>query len=101
MAKVVRISGQLKIQLSYNDRTDQYKARLCPVVRGERCETIYVGAPKHKTKAVDSAAAYSSAAHAAISFASDHIQDYAAPTKTGSGWAIRKPRRANPRRRRG
>lgn len=100
MAKVQRVSGRLKIELSFNDRTDQYKARICPMVRGEKCETVYVKSHfgSRDYKAVDSAAAYTKAAHAAITFAREDIQSYADSTRSGSGWMIRKPRPAKRRR---
>lgn len=89
--KARRFSGRLKIELNFNDRTNQYKARLCPVVKGERCETVYVGPPRHLTRAVDSPRAYDDAARAAIAFSSDTIQNQAA--YSGSGYAISRGRR--------
>lgn len=94
MPKVRRYSGDLKIELSFNDRTDEYRARICPVRGGGACETVHVGAPKYLKHAVDSPQAYDSAAHAAISFARDELQERADPNRQGSGWDIRRPRRA-------
>lgn len=91
--KVRRFSGQLKIELNYNDRTDQYKARICPVVRGERCETVLVGRPASMRTGVDSASAFDSAARAAISFARSDIQDFAQTDRKGRGWSISRGRR--------
>lgn len=97
MAKVRRFSGDLKLELSFNDRSDAYQVRICPTKKGEgACERIKVGAPKHITRAVDSAMSYDKAAHAAISFASDRIQNLAA--STDRGWAISRPNRRHTRR---
>jgi hypothetical protein len=93
MAKTRRLSGDLKMEVTFNDRSNQYQVKICPMKKGERCEKINVGAPKHLTTAVDSPAAITRAAHAAISFASDRIQDRAAPSRDGSGWDVRTPRR--------
>lgn len=94
MAKVRRFSGNLKIELSFNDKSGKYKARLCPTVKGEACETVIVGPPRHLTHAVDSAAAYDSAARAAISFARADVAQYA---QMGGGkfssWHISRGRR--------
>mgnify|MGYP003405887735 CR=1 FL=1 len=102
MAKVRRFSGHLKIELSYNDRTDQYQVRLCPVkvplYRGKmqphaRCEKGTVRPPRHLERAVDSPLAFDQAARAALSFASPRIQEFAFMGPTT--WAIKrdKPRR--------
>lgn len=91
--KARRFSGRLKIELNFNDRTNQYKARLCPVVKGERCETVFVGPPRHLTRAVDSPRAFDDTARAAISFASDGIQEYAQSDRRGRTWAISRGRR--------
>lgn len=97
MAKVRRFSGDLKLELSFNDRSNAYQVRICPTKKGEgSCERVKVGAPKHITRAVDSALSYDKAAHAAISFASDRIQSLAS---TGSyGWQISRPNRRHTRR---
>lgn len=99
MAKVRRFSGDVKIELSFNDRTNQYKAKLCPVRplwKGKaqtRCETVLVGLPKGRLeRAVDSPRAYDQAARAALSF-SKEAQDYAAGSRDGSGWHISRGRR--------
>lgn len=91
--KARRFSGRLKIELNYNNRTDQYKARLCPVVKGERCETVLVGRPRSMSTGVDAPSAYDSAARAAISFASSDIQDFAQGDRRGNGWHISRGRR--------
>jgi hypothetical protein len=91
-----RYSGELDINLTYRDKDDQYRARVCrrsPSGGRPDCEVVYVGTPKHLTKAVDSPAAYDDAAHAAISFASNDIQEGAASNHAGSGWDIRRRRR--------
>jgi hypothetical protein len=95
MPKVRRFSGNLKIELAYNDRSDQYRVRLCPI-RDGGCETVLVRAPASKTTAVDSPSAYDRAAHAAISFASERIQEHAEPGRPGriqATWHIQRPRR--------
>lgn len=97
-------SGQLKLDVKFNDRTGKYQVRVCPIVRGERCETIKVGPPgagprsmHGKRLAVDDPRAMKSAAHAAISFASDDIQSYADPNRRGSGWLVKPPKRRRKR----
>ena len=70
MAKVRRFSGNLKLELSFNDRKNEYRVRICPVRGREKaCETVFVGPPRHLTRAVDSAAAYDATARAAPAFA--------------------------------
>ena len=98
--KARRFSGRLKIELNYNDRTNQYKARLCPVPmpmwRGKpqaRCEVVYVRPPAHLTRAVDSAAAYDDTARAAISFSRPETQEFAQGDRRGTTWAISRGRR--------
>jgi hypothetical protein len=92
--KARRFSGRLKIELSYNDRTDQYKARLCPIkALSARCETVYVGKPRSMSTGVDAPSAYDSAARAAISFARPDIQEYADSDRRGTTWAISRGRR--------
>jgi len=100
MAKRRLVSGRLKIEVAYNDRTSNYQVRLCPMVPRESCESVKVGTPKHITRAVDSPASLRSAARAAISFASDRIQEYATTDRGGSGWLVKSPRNVRgPRRR--
>lgn len=95
--KVRRFSGRLKITLSFNDRTNQYKARLCPVVNKPRwgvgCETVFVGPPAHLVRAVDAPRAWDDAARAAISFARDDVQEYAQGDGRGRTWHISRGRR--------
>jgi hypothetical protein len=96
--KVRRFSGRLKIELNFNDRTNQYKARLCPVVGHSKwdppaCETVYVGPPRVLDRAVDSARAFDNAARAAISFARDDIQEYAQHDRNLTTWHISRGRR--------
>jgi len=92
MAKKVRFSGQLRVELKLNDRTDQYKAKVCPVrIPGERCETVYVGVPKAETRP-SSPRAFDGAARAAISFSS--LSGYANFTRGRiTATAIRRGRR--------
>jgi len=78
------VSGLLKLDVSYNDRTEQYRVNVCPDVRGERCETVYVRNPTigatsaHGRRiAVDDPRAMKDAARAAISFARNDISEYA------------------------
>lgn len=105
MAKVRRFSGNLKMELSFNDRSNQYKVRVCPKVRGEKCATVFVRPPRALERAVDSPRAYDQAARAAISFAPHDLQDYAEMTggKIGT-WRISRGRRTyakgHPKRRR-
>ncbi len=81
MAKHRFMSGQLKLDVSFNDRTDQYQVKICPIVKGERCERVSVGPPASGSRSrhgrrlsVDDPRAMRDAAHAAISFARDDIQ---------------------------
>lgn len=90
MAKVVRYSGQVRVELKYDDRADVYRAKVCSP---RRCQKVRVGAPRSKRVAVDSMRAYHDAAHAAISFSRDEIQDYASTNSRGSGWQIRRAKR--------
>ena len=94
------VSGRLKLDVKFNDRTDQYQVKVCPTVKGERCEKVNVGLPgagarsRHgKRLAVDDPRAMRNAAHAAISFAGDDIQEFAAYNQRGSGWLVHPPRR--------
>lgn len=93
------ISGGLKIDIKFNDRTDQYQAKVC-AIRGRECETVYVRNPgEGATNAhgrrigVDDPRAYKAAAHAAISFARSSLQDEAAGNTRGTGWHVAPPRR--------
>ena len=100
MAEAKLVSGRLKISVSFIDRSNQYKVKLCPVVRGERCETQYVGLPgqgyntsTHGRKlAVDDPRSFQQAAKAAIAFASEDIQSYAGMNNNGN-FTVRPPRR--------
>ena len=94
------ISGRLNLDVSFNDHTDQYKVKVCPTVRGERCETVHVGLPGSGPRSmhgrrlsVDDPRAMRNAAHAAISFSRDDVQQYADTNRRGSGWLVRPPRR--------
>jgi hypothetical protein len=93
------ISGGLKIDIKFNDRTDKYQAKVC-AVHGRECETVTVGPPASGSRsahgrrlAVDDPRAYKQAAHAAISFARDSLRDQAATNTRGSGWLVKPPRR--------
>lgn len=95
MAKVRRFSGDLKIELAFDDRANHYRVRLCPVRvplwRGKpqtRCETVFVGPPRHLERAVDAPLAFDNAARAAISFARPDIQEFAASDRAMTTWAI-------------
>ncbi len=97
-------SGHLKIDVKFNDRSDKYQVRLCPTVKGERCEKISVGLPGSgprsahgKRLPVDDPRAMKSAARAAISFAGDDIQEYADHNRRGSGWLVKPPKRRRKR----
>jgi len=94
------ISGGLRLRVEYQDRGDQYRVRLCPVSEPRDCETQYVRNPsagprsRHgKLLAVDDPRAMRDAAHAAISFASDDVQQHAAGNRRGTGWFLRPTRR--------
>lgn len=96
------ISGNLKLDVKYNDRTDRYHVKICPLrklVYGEKCEKVHVGAPRRqqnvhgKALAVGDPRAMRNAAHAAISFARPAIQEEAAANRRGSGWIIKPPKR--------
>lgn len=95
MAKVRRFSGDLKIELSFDDRANRYRVRLCPVRvplwQGKpqaRCETVFVKPPRHLTRAVDAPSEFDSVARAAISFARPETQQYAAPDRAMTTWGI-------------
>lgn len=107
MAKSTFISGRLKLQVGFNDRTDEYKVKICPMIKGGSrrsypCETISVGAPKSgprsrhgKRISVDDPRALMSAARAAISFSSSGIQDFA--DWRGHGAIVHPPKRGRKR----
>ena len=95
MPKVRRFSGRLKVELSFNDRSDVYQARVCPVDppkwKGRSqvaCQKVTVGLPggRYPKGGVDSAKAFDDAARAAISFSRDDLQEFA--DHTGSTWRI-------------
>lgn len=94
------ISGRLKLDVKFNDRTDEYKVRVCPTVKGESCETVNVGLPgagprsQHGRRlAVDDPRAMASAARAAISFAREGTSDYAEYNRRGTHAIVRPPKR--------
>lgn len=105
MAKNTFMSGGLKINVGFNDRTDSYRVRLCPtpVTRPANrkefpCQTVTVSLPKAgarsrhgKRLAVDDPRAFMSAAKAGISFARQDIQDFA--DWKGHGAVVRPPKR--------
>lgn len=91
-------SGSLSLHVNFNDRTNRYKVLVCPLRESRaRCETQYVGVPAFITRSVDSYTAMRNAAHAAISFSSNEVQERAEPKRGGIGWSVhlaRRPRRA-------
>lgn len=104
MASKMFVSGRLVGSVSFNDRTDQYKVKLCQTHPGSStknaCEVVNVGLPGSgprsahgKRLAVDDPRALRNAVHAAISFARDDIQEYATHNRRGSGWLVRPLRR--------
>ncbi len=92
-----RVCGRVKVNVTWVDRDNQYRCALS--VGGKRRGTQYVGAPASMRQAVDSAAAYDSAARAAVSFAlsdgmiSDSDCDFtdAGPNISRSSTARRSP----------
>jgi hypothetical protein len=104
MAKSKFISGQLKLDVSWNDRTDQYRVKICPTVRGERCEVVHVRNPPvgptnahGKRIGVDDPRAMKDAARAAISFARNDISEYAEYDRNLTHVVVRPPRRKRSR----
>jgi hypothetical protein len=101
------VSGRLKMDVSFNDRTDQYKVRVCsiyPIYKPKRCETVSVGLPgagprstHGRRLAVDDPRAMRNAAHAAISFSRDDIQELAETNRRGTGWLVRPVHRGRKR----
>jgi hypothetical protein len=94
------ISGRLKMDVAWNDRTDQYRVKICPTVKGERCEIVYVRNPSGGARsahdrriAVDDPRAMRDAASAAISFARPDISEYAEYNRRMTGVIVRPPRR--------
>ena|SRR5215469_11212170 len=94
------VSGQLKLDVKFNDRTDEYKVRICPTVRGETCETIAIGQPRAgahsahgRRLSVDDPRAMAQAARAAISFAREDISNYADYDRRGTHAIVRPPKR--------
>lgn len=100
-------SGQLRLNVNFDDSKDAYRVRLCPTVPGERCETVTVGAipsgfsrrtgkfeggPKSrhgKRLAYDDPRAMREAASSAISHSDRDMQQYAAYNRRGSGYLIK------------
>lgn len=109
MAKNVFMSGRVKAEVVFNDRTDKYQVRLCPLPRTRAvnrrefpCEKVSVGLPRAgaqsrhgKRLAVDDPRAMMGAARAAISFASSRVQDFA--DWKGHGAVVRPPKRSKRR----
>ncbi len=100
MAKSRFVSGQLKLDVSFNDRTDQYRVKICPTVPGERCEVVFVRNPGAGPRSahgrrigVDDPRAMQDAARAAISFARNDISEYAEYNRRMTGVVVRPPRR--------
>ena len=98
------VSGDLRIDIKYNDRTSQYQAKVCAVDKSERCEKVFVRNPgggarnvHGKRIAVDDPRAYRDAAHAAISFSNNDLQSLAASNRRGSGWLVKPPKRRRKR----
>lgn len=91
--KTTRISGNLKLTVGFNDRTNTYAVRICPIKGKKVCEVVKVGAPKHLSRAVDHPKAMTDAARAAIAFARESIQEQAGYDRKGSGYEVRFPRR--------
>lgn len=91
--KATRVSGNLRITVNYNDRTSQYKAKVCTIKGRKECETVYVGTPRSMKRGVDHPKSFTEAAHAAISFAKPDLQEQAGSDRAGSGWGVRFPRR--------
>jgi hypothetical protein len=93
MAAWRRTSGDVTVTLSFDDRANEYKARVC--ARGNGCEKVSVGLPRHLKRghSVDHPMMISNAARAAISFSRDSIQERA-------NWGDRGPIVKKPRRKR-
>lgn len=89
----IRKCGRVKIQCKLvpapsMPHGEQYKCILS--IGGRHKSTQYVGIPRHLSHAIDSAQAYSAAAHAAISFAmQEGILDEADVEFTESGYQIK------------
>lgn len=93
------VSGRLKIDVKFNDRTDLYQVKLCPMDKGERCEKVTVRNPGAGPRSahgrrigVDDPRAMRDAAHAAISFSSNNIQEYADSNRRMTGWLVKPPK---------
>lgn len=98
------ISGDVVASVSFNDRTDKYRVKLCPARAKTGCEVVHVGLPGSgarsahgKRLSVDDPRALRNAVHAAISFSSSGMQENASTNRRGSGWLVR-PRRQRKRR---
>lgn len=95
--KTTRISGNLRVTLGFNDKTNQYKAKVCTIKGRKTCEIVYVGAPRSLKRGVDHPKSYTEAAQAAIAFARPDIQEHAEPGrqrgKIQESWGARFPRR--------
>ena len=95
MAKRRFVSGQLTVDIKYNDR-GYYVAKVCAKRWEPTCERVVVNPPKSTRFAADSPRALHDAAHAAISFSK--LSEYATGNPKMTGWALHKPRRVKRRR---
>lgn len=102
------LSGRLKLDVKFNDRTDQYQVRVCPIFPYEKkevgCETVRVGLPgagprsvHGRRLAVDDPRAMMQAARAAISFSRDDLSNLASYDRRGTHAVVR-PNRLTVRR---
>lgn len=84
-----RYSGEVRISVRWDDATDHWECRVS--VNGEGSCNIRVGRAPADRQAVDSPMAHDTAAHAALSFASEDwrgLARHAASKADGSGWHI-------------
>lgn len=94
-------SGRLKLNVKYDDRRAGYQVKICPLVKGERCETVFVGeipggrmkggpTSRHgKRISYEDPRATRSAASAAISHSNRDMATYADYNRRGSGYLIK------------
>lgn len=88
-SSAVRYSGELVLRVSWKERPGPNGTYTVHISRGgKKLSTQHVGAPASLSHAVDSSKAYDEAAHAAISFSDEDVQEYAASDEKGQGWHI-------------
>lgn len=95
------ISGRLKIRVTHTEDSVRdrggYSVRICPTVKGEKCETVKVGEIPHHGRtsrhgrhiSAEDPRAMLAATKAGISFASDTTSAFADYNRRGTGTLVK------------